>query len=356
MYDFPSCNDDCVSYDRNFDRAVFQSQSSVRTTDSLVNEFVALAEEASTSDSASKQNLFLSKLLMNDSPITTDNELGLCHGFMTNEISEFPTLMDLNGLPDPRNDRNESSWSESDDSSVPTEERVAWTAYLDRSTQHEDTLDFDSLPGLENLDQEDWVGSGVNGSSTAFPDNLADCDIVMNAVHTGVIPKYSKRGKVSKSTPTKSATFIKAGTSDTKTKKTRPNHDPVATERKYETLNEANDVAMGRGGRTNKFIGNRLYHAEKLRLQDAYHAASKDERTVIAQKLVDQVHARDGRFLKHDGIGWYIVSNHTARTKAGQALRERYTAQERAEKRRRYSTTKKKANAPSNSTVSTKNH
>ena len=209
---------------------------------------------------------------------------------------------------------------------------------------------------IESLDNEDWVGSGVNGSSTAVMTNLSGCGIE-KTVRTDVDPKYSKQGKVSKTTCTKSATVIKAGKSVTKKKKRRPNHDPAPTERNYEALNEVLDVAMGRGGRTNKLPGNRLYHAEKLRLQDAYHGASKDDRTSIAQQLVDQVHARGGRFLKHDGIGWYTVSNHTARTKAGQALRERYTAQERAEKRQRYRTMKR-AKGPKdlNSTVSRQHH
>jgi hypothetical protein len=98
------------------------------------------------------------------------------------------------------------------------------------------------------------------------------------------------------------------------------------------------DVLCHRGGFANKHGGNLRYLQAKSRYQVEYQTAAKSQVTGIAQRLVDEVNAWGGRFLKFDKNmeAWYEVHNHTARTKAGQALREFYTSRDRAEKRARY--------------------
>lgn len=82
------------------------------------------------------------------------------------------------------------------------------------------------------------------------------------------------------------------------------------------------DVLCGRGGRTNKHIGNKKWlHQKKLR-QRRYFAATKDGKTLIAQELVEYIHNNGGRFIKKIGDCWYEIDDHTARTKASQTLRE----------------------------------
>jgi hypothetical protein len=105
------------------------------------------------------------------------------------------------------------------------------------------------------------------------------------------------------------------------------------------------DVLCQRGGLANSHPGNIWYRQAKQALQPKYFAASKSCKTDVSQELVNQVHARGGRFLTKDtsrantaaaASCWYEVHNHVARTKAGQALREVYTPEKGAAKRGKY--------------------
>ena len=98
------------------------------------------------------------------------------------------------------------------------------------------------------------------------------------------------------------------------------------------------DVLCQRGGLANHHPGNIRYLQEKDILQPTYLAASKNEKTMISQQLVDIVHAWGGRFLRKDKTTemWYEVHRHTARTKAGQTLRENLSAEDRVAKRAKY--------------------
>jgi hypothetical protein len=137
------------------------------------------------------------------------------------------------------------------------------------------------------------------------------------------------------------------------------------------------DVLLGRGGRTNHHAGNIRYLAEKEKLQETYLRASKDDKTGIAQQLVDAINKDGGRFLKlwedpsqvstllasavttksskrgvadsataqaHSNAAtfWFEVDNLTARKKASQTLREINTAENRAAKRAKYTSTSTK--------------
>jgi hypothetical protein len=137
-----------------------------------------------------------------------------------------------------------------------------------------------------------------------------------------------------------------------------------------------NDVLLGRGGRTNHHVGNARYRHYKETLQERYLVASKDEKSRIANELVQMIYSCNGRFLnKYDPNQsselnengsqktiivtckkqcsknesddsevevdyWYEVDMKVARTKASQALREINTPENRAAKRAKYSSKK----------------
>lgn len=169
--------------------------------------------------------------------------------------------------------------------------------------------------------------------------------------------KTTRKKRAATTTTRKDATSTKkktkVATKSTKTtvqknqrKRERKDYDAPEGQRTYVQLRSI-DVGMGRGGEMNRHDGNLLFHDAKRRLQPLYAQASKADCTLIAQQLVLDVRAWGGRFLKKDKSGWYVVHNHTARTKCSQALRENYTAEERAEKRRRYRENKRRQEADS---------
>lgn len=121
-----------------------------------------------------------------------------------------------------------------------------------------------------------------------------------------------------------------------KHKRTRKNYEPDI----YMFVEYTDrDVLCQRGGLANDHPGNGKYLRARDELQLSYTKAGKAEKTAISQRLVDQVHNWNGRFLRKDKLSqkWYEIHNQTARTKAGQALREEYTTEQRAAKRLKYS-------------------
>ena len=109
------------------------------------------------------------------------------------------------------------------------------------------------------------------------------------------------------------------------------------------------DVLMGRGTRSNKNEGNRLFLQAKDEMQERYKKTqSKREKTEMSKELVRKVASWGGRFIQlyvaendnhnnDDGLErWYEVSSKVALTKASQALRDVNTAEVRDRKRRKY--------------------
>mmetsp|Transcript_18994 Transcript_18994/g.40862 ORF Transcript_18994/g.40862 Transcript_18994/m.40862 type:complete len:365 (-) Transcript_18994:2995-4089(-) len=142
--------------------------------------------------------------------------------------------------------------------------------------------------------------------------------------------------------PTKKTTTSTTATTKKKKKKKRTRKIYEPTQRVYVQYTDR-DVLCQRGGKANTHPGNLRFREAKDDLQPLYFSTPKVQRTSVSQQLVDTVHAWHGRFLKHDkGGGWYECHNHVARTKAGQALRETYTPEDRAAKRAKYAKTKKK--------------
>lgn len=86
-----------------------------------------------------------------------------------------------------------------------------------------------------------------------------------------------------------------------------------------------NDVILGRGGRTNKHIGNRQFRALVSKFRSSYIVADKLDKSPIARFIVETVRSLNppGRFVKCDDFGhWYDVGNKRALEKTTQALRE----------------------------------
>lgn len=137
---------------------------------------------------------------------------------------------------------------------------------------------------------------------------------------------------------TTSATTKKPAASPSKKARRGKRKLDHATITTYVTELRDQDVLLGRGGRTNHWPGNHQYLQEKLKIQDRYLKAFKEEKTAISQELVDAIHATGGRFVKLDTETdkWYEVDNVTARKKASQTLREINTPEVRLAKRQKY--------------------
>mmetsp|Transcript_10555 Transcript_10555/g.19702 ORF Transcript_10555/g.19702 Transcript_10555/m.19702 type:complete len:259 (-) Transcript_10555:472-1248(-) len=84
-----------------------------------------------------------------------------------------------------------------------------------------------------------------------------------------------------------------------------------------------NDVLFGRGGGTNRHIGNVYFRELVSEYQPAYIQARKRDKTMIAKTIVAQVRNRNGRFLrKQENGNWVDVGDKKAAEKTSQALRE----------------------------------
>lgn len=112
-----------------------------------------------------------------------------------------------------------------------------------------------------------------------------------------------------------------------------------------------------RGGRSNHHPGNKVYRDLVIGLQDHYRGCDKNEKTQVAQALVDKVNKEQkGRFLERDTASgrYYIVPNIMARRKVGQALRENNTEEARAAKREKYGQGKSRMSPGSSTSGSAK--
>ena len=83
------------------------------------------------------------------------------------------------------------------------------------------------------------------------------------------------------------------------------------------------DVLFGRGKPIQEHFGNIRYHSLLDYYQDAYERAKKFEKMQISKRVVDTVHAFEGRFLKQEGSGWAAVNDTVARDKVSHAFRTR---------------------------------
>ena len=63
-----------------------------------------------------------------------------------------------------------------------------------------------------------------------------------------------------------------------------------------------NDVLCGRGGATNNHPGNKKFRAIVADHMSEYLAAKKKDKIVIARRIVAQIRANGGRFLKRSPV------------------------------------------------------
>lgn len=84
------------------------------------------------------------------------------------------------------------------------------------------------------------------------------------------------------------------------------------------------DVLLGRGGLTNSHIGNKHFRKVVSEFQPQYLVARKNDKKYIAQRIVERIHAKGGRFLKRtaDSEVWSEVTMKKALEKTSQSLRE----------------------------------
>lgn len=87
------------------------------------------------------------------------------------------------------------------------------------------------------------------------------------------------------------------------------------------------DVLLGRGGTTNVHVGNQRFLSARDVTRPRYQRMKRTDKALVAQELVDTVHAWGGRFLKkaraQQSDLWVEVDIASARRKASQALREK---------------------------------
>ena len=113
---------------------------------------------------------------------------------------------------------------------------------------------------------------------------------------------------------------------------------------KYEPENKTyfkytnNDVLCQRGGFANKHPGNLKYHEDKAKLQPRYKKENETEKKNIVLELVKAVHERGGHFLEQEpkSGNWFEIHEKKAYIKASQALREDYSKEDRAAKRKKH--------------------
>ena len=106
--------------------------------------------------------------------------------------------------------------------------------------------------------------------------------------------------------------------------------------------NEA-DTLCGRGARTNKHPGNKVYLKLVEDMKPVYRQADDSDKRSIIFGILNTIKDQGGRFLELDKetSRWYVIHEKTAYTKVGQALRDNNDEASRAAKRAKYGPGKK---------------
>lgn len=82
------------------------------------------------------------------------------------------------------------------------------------------------------------------------------------------------------------------------------------------------DVLLGRGRRCQEHVGNMRLRILVEDCKPVYDNASRKEKTLISQEIVDSVKKNGHRFLKDEGGGWIEVDGHVARLKVSHTFRD----------------------------------
>jgi len=169
----------------------------------------------------------------------------------------------------------------------------------------------------------------------SFSFNLGDMDMYPSFLDelrtsitfgTPIAAESSKSTSSIKKTPVRKAIQSKHQTTKRTTRPRRvipenKEYIPEGEEPKY------SDVVSGRGGRSNHHMGNRRYFGRVLDLRKQYRECAYDEeKTVVAQSIVDFIQNGSGRFLQREckTKRWFVLPDKVALDKAKQALRDKY--------------------------------
>lgn len=94
---------------------------------------------------------------------------------------------------------------------------------------------------------------------------------------------------------------------------------------RYSTMSpQPNDVLLGRGKAVQRHPGNANFLRTIDEWWSLYHTCERGDKRQIVANVIDWVHSRSGRFIKHEPCGYWVeVSLKTAQAKVAQALRHR---------------------------------
>lgn len=197
------------------------------------------------------------------------------------------------------------------------------------------TTEVSSLPPKKRTGKTDWNAMYTSALSPLIE---AAARAQPQPIEQNETPHSSTL--TANSTNTSAASDLKPAA----TEKKRKPRKVIPAKMEYVDQYTEKDVLFGRGGRSNNHLGNKLYRDLVTEKQEFYKSCDKNEKTKVAQAIVDIVHfEQKGRFLERDPATGrhYIVPNLMARRKVGQALRENNTEEARAAKREKYGLTGK---------------
>ena len=103
---------------------------------------------------------------------------------------------------------------------------------------------------------------------------------------------------------------------------------PIVKRYIEEMTPKALDVVGGRGGGANHHPGNRRYWMKVLYSRSSYRSSKNEEKTDIAQRIIEGIKDEGGRFVQRDGKDsekrWFNLPNKVILAKVKQALRDQY--------------------------------
>mmetsp|Transcript_29282 Transcript_29282/g.58563 ORF Transcript_29282/g.58563 Transcript_29282/m.58563 type:complete len:398 (-) Transcript_29282:586-1779(-) len=175
-------------------------------------------------------------------------------------------------------------------------------------------FDQNDIPPVDMIDSiHDDVESSPVGNSLHH--NIVAPPIPNQHAEKSVTAKPSNKNKMQKSTTVSRSQYQHAKNSS------EADAPAVGIERPNDL-----DVLRGRGGLTNRHVGNMRFRDEARKLRVAYRdqATSRREKYLLSKELVKRVREYGGRFLEMGADGlWYEMKCESAcRKKASQVLRE----------------------------------
>jgi len=181
-------------------------------------------------------------------------------------------------------------------------------------------------------------GGAASSAEAAGPEGQPQWN-AMSALVDAATVAQQQRDLIAGSTTVQVAAAAAASGAAFKKKTTKRKPRKIIPEVKEYVDFTQKDILFGRGGRSNHHPGNKAYRTIVTDQQSHYRNCDKNEKTKVAQGIVDYVLTTiGGRFLELDKETqrWFLVPNVVARRKVGQALRENNTEEARAAKRAKY--------------------